>query len=327
MMKQHGAALIIVLFVVALAASLAVEMNARLMVQVQKSSNLVLFQQAKWYAFGAEALAKQALKESKKDAPDVIHLKQVWAEKETEYPVEDGTIRGKITDLQACLNLNALRADDDKSSEPGKKKQSAARTYLRLLKKIEDMPIEETEEALVDGLADWLDKDSIPRGQGVEEGEYMSYELPYMTANHFVASTSELRVIRGYNPLVMEKIAPYVCVIPQSDLFQINVNTILAEQSLLLAALLDIEQSSADALISARPDEGWTDVKAFMNDAKANNAKDIDEKDTRFAVDSKYFQLAATATYGEATFKMSSTLYVKDKDSVTVLARRFGGVQ
>ena len=300
------------LFVVALAATLAVEMNARLMVQVQKNSNIQLFQQAKWYAYGAEALAKRVLIETKEKDPDIINLEQAWAEEERTFPVEDGTITGKITDLQACLNLNALRAEGE-SGQASNIKNPAHTAFLNLLKKAEDLPIEETEESLADSLYDWLDEDSIPKGQGVEEGEYMSYELPYLTANHYIASVSELRVIRGFNPLVIEQLRPYLCALPQTDLFEINVNTIQAEQALLLAAVLDIDESSAERLIGERPDEGWKDSNAFIQEAKQNGAKSLKDKDDRFVVTSRYFEMATVATFAESRFGMRSVLYVEEK--------------
>ena len=76
MVKQQssrGAALVIVLFIVALAAILAVEMSANLMVQVQKSTNLQGHQQAKWYAYGAEELAIKGLIQVKKMMPIKQH--------------------------------------------------------------------------------------------------------------------------------------------------------------------------------------------------------------------------------------------------------------
>ena len=97
--ESRGAALVIVLFIVALAAILAVEMSANLMVQVQKSTNLQGHQQAKWYAYGGEELAIKALKLSKDDDPDKTSLDQVWATQgDTQYPVDNGTLSGKITD-------------------------------------------------------------------------------------------------------------------------------------------------------------------------------------------------------------------------------------
>jgi general secretion pathway protein K len=75
--SNQGAALIVVMFVVALAASLAVKMNARLMVEIQRSSNIALLQQARWYAMAGETLAKEVLIETKKDNNEVIHLGQL----------------------------------------------------------------------------------------------------------------------------------------------------------------------------------------------------------------------------------------------------------
>ena len=78
--SSRGAALVIVLFIVALASILAVEMSANLMVQVQRSTNIQGHQQAKWYAYAAEELAIKALLQSKKDDPDKTTLQQVWAQ-------------------------------------------------------------------------------------------------------------------------------------------------------------------------------------------------------------------------------------------------------
>ncbi|KPV96869.1 putative type II secretion system protein K [Pseudoalteromonas sp. P1-9] len=326
MQKQTGAALIIVLFVVALAASLAVKMNARLMVEVQRSSNLVLQQQARWYAMAGEALAKRLLIDVKKQDKDRIDLSQKWAVETPPYPVEDGTVEGKIIDLQACLNLNALRFVDPNNAST-RNFNEAHKTLEALLDIIPDLPMEESKEALADSVFDWLDEDSMPKRQGVEEGEYMSYSIPYMTANNLFASVSELRLIRGFNPIIVEKLKPYVCVIPQYDEFKVNVNTLQPEQSLLLAAMLDISESQAETIISQRPNEGWDDLNKFINDAKQNGAKSLDDKDKRFVINSNYFEAQIKASFFETNFAMKSIIHITDNQKVSVLARRFGGVQ
>ena len=327
MRKHHaGAALIIVLFVVALAASLAVKMNARLMVEVQRSSNLVLLQQARWYAMAGETLAKQVLVEVKKQENEIIHLGQIWAQESPTYPIDDGTIAGEIADLQGCLNLNALRFQDDNNTS-GREFNPAHKTLEKLLDLIEDLPMEESKEALADAVYDWLDANSMPKRQGVEEGEYMAYDIPYMTANHFMASVSELRLIRGFNPLVVDKLLPYVCVIPQSDLFKLNVNTIESEQAALLAAALDTSVSEAENIISKRPDDGWDELSKFVNEANQNGAKELKADDERFTLNSNYFEVKTRASFFEANFAMKSIIHITDNQKVSVLARRFGGVQ
>jgi general secretion pathway protein K len=326
MFRQSGAALIIVLFVVAMAASLAVKMNARLMVEVQRSSNLVLQQQARWYAMAGEALAKRVLIEVKKEKNDHIDLSQKWAVETPPYPVEDGTIAGKIIDLQACLNLNAVRFEPQNNGGT-QTFNEAHKTLEALLDLIPDLPIEESKETLADSVYDWLDVDSMPKRQGVEEGEYMSYSIPYMTANNYFASVSELRLVRGFNPIVVEKLKPYVCVIPQSDTFKINVNTLQAEQSLLLAAMLNISESQADTIISQRPDDGWDQLSKFISDATQNGAQSLNDKDERFVTNSNYFEAHIKASFFETNFAMKSIIHITDNQKVSVLARRFGGVQ
>jgi general secretion pathway protein K len=302
-------------------------MSSRMMVLVNKNSMLQEHQQAKWYAYAGEALAKQALKQSKKENKDVVHLKQAWAQEEATFPVEGGTISGKISDLQACLNLNAFRAKP--AANQTSKLPEIHGVFLKLLEKLDEidsLPIENTQEELADSLLDWIDEDDSRRPEGAEEDEYLSREVPYLTANHFLASTSELRTIKGFNPLVVERLLPYICIIPNSDLFEINVNTITSEQATLLAALLDTDNSIAEEIISAREPEGWSDIERFKSDANEKLTQKIDQKNKQYVVNSEYFQLIANTTFAESRFRMTSVMKIKD-NKVSILARKFGGVE
>ncbi|MBB1295426.1 type II secretion system minor pseudopilin GspK [Pseudoalteromonas sp. SR44-5] len=325
--SQHGAALIIVLFIVALASILAVEMSANLLVQVQKSTNIQGHQQAKWYAYAAEELAIKALLQSKKDDPEKTTLKQIWAQQgDIPYPVDNGTLQGKITDLQACLNLNALRVKAPQAGSTDKT-NPAHTALLALLENIEDLPAEESEEAMADSVYDWLDEDSITYRSGAEEDEYLSRKSPYMTANSFFASSSELRLVKGFNPLVMEKILPYVCVIPGSELLAINVNTIAPEQALLLSALIDgLSESGAQSVLSVRPEEGFNNIEEFFEQVNQQGAQNVKSVEKLFTINSEYFKLQAQAKFVDLRFSMTTLLHAKDGE-VTILARKFGGVQ
>lgn len=333
---QRGAALIIVLFIVALASILAVEMSANLMVQVQKSTNLQSHQQAKWYGYAAEELAVKALLASKKDNPDKTDLKQVWAQQgDIPYPVDNGTLQGSITDLQACLNLNALRAapslnlggDGTDTGNTSNKTNPAHKALFALLENIEELPIDESEEAMADSVFDWLDKNSITYRSGAEEDEYLSRDFPYLTANNYFASVSELRLIKGFNPLVMEKILPYVCVIPGSELLAINVNTIDPEHGLLLSALIDgLSESGAQSVLASRPEAGYDDLNEFFEQANQQGAKNTKAVEKLFTINSEYFKLQTQAEFVELRFSMTTLLHAKDGE-VTILARKFGGVQ
>ncbi len=324
--ESRGAALVIVLFIVALAAILAVEMSANLMVQVQKSTNLQGHQQAKWYAYGGEELAIKALKLSKDDDPDKTSLDQVWATQgDTQYPVDNGTLSGTITDLQACLNLNALGEAPDPNSTS--KTNPAHKALFALLENIEDLPAEESEEAMADSVFDWLDENSITYRSGAEEDEYLSRDYPYMSANSLFASPSELRLVKGFNPLVMEKVLPFVCVIPGSPLLSINVNTLLPEQALILSAMIDeLSLSGAEAVIAARPETGFDSVDEFFSEVQQQGGTNLDSVKELFSINSEYFKLQTQATFVDLRFSMTTLLHAKNGE-VTILARKFGGVQ
>jgi general secretion pathway protein K len=323
---SRGAALVIVLFIVALAAILAVEMSANLMVQVQRSTNLQSQQQAKWYAYGAEELAIKGLIQSKKDDPEKTTLAQPWAKQgDVKYPVDNGTLSGQLTDLQACLNLNALGVEPDPNST--NKTNPAHKALFAILENIEDLPSDESEEGMADSVFDWLDKNSITYRSGAEEGEYLSRQFPYMTANSLFASVSELRLIKGFNPLVMEKVLPYVCVIPGSTLLSINVNTVTEEQALLLSGLIDeLSVSGAQAVIAARPENGFDNIEEFFESVKQQGGKNIKAVEKLFSVKSEYFKLQTQAKFVDLRFSMTTLLYASNGE-VTILARKFGGVQ
>ncbi|PWS53230.1 type II secretion system minor pseudopilin GspK [Pseudoalteromonas sp. meg-B1] len=323
---SRGAALVIVLFIVALAAILAVEMSANLMLQVQRSTNLQSQQQAKWYAYGAEELAIKGLIQSKKDDPEKTTLAQPWAKQgDVKYPVDNGTLSGQLTDLQACLNLNALGAEPDPNST--NKTNPAHKALFAILENIEDLPSDESEEGMADSVFDWLDKNSITYRSGAEEGEYLSRQFPYMTANSLFASVSELRLIKGFNPLVMEKVLPFVCVIPGSTLLSINVNTVTEEQALLLSGLIDeLSVSGAQAVIAARPENGFDNIEEFFESVKQQGGKNIKAVEKLFSLKSEYFKLQTQAKFVDLRFSMTTLLYANNGE-VTILARKFGGVQ
>lgn len=323
---SRGAALVIVLFIVALAAILAVEMSANLMLQVQRSTNLQSQQQAKWYAYGAEELAIKGLIQSKKDDPEKTTLAQPWAKQgDVKYPVDNGTLSGQLTDLQACLNLNALGAEPDPNST--NKTNPAHKALFAILENIEDLPSDESEEGMADSVFDWLDKNSITYRSGAEEGEYLSRQFPYMTANSLFASVSELRLIKGFNPLVMEKVLPFVCVIPGSTLLSINVNTVTEEQALLLSGLIDeLSVSGAQAVIAARPENGFDNIEDFFESVKQQGGKNIKAVEKLFSLKSEYFKLQTQAKFVDLRFSMTTLLYASNGE-VTILARKFGGVQ
>ncbi len=343
--QQKGVALITVMLIVALAAILATQMSSRLLLQMQRTTNIGLNQQAYWYAMGAEAFAKRVLIDVFSKEPETTNLSQVWAQGETSYPVDNGNITGEIFDLQACLNLNALRtkqkntstntpdakepksADKTNNGRPKNKQNSLAKNaFITLLTGLEVDGVSQFEaEYMADALSDWLDEDSvIASAGGAEDNDYAAKAFPYLTANNYLASVNELRVIEHFTVPVIEALKAYVCVLPNNNLHKININTIRSEQALLLAALLDVSRADVEQALAAREEKGFESVEDFFNLPELSKLKISAEKKKQFVVDSEYFKLKTTASFNDSYFTLNSVMKITDNNKVDVISRTIG---
>lgn len=322
--KQKGVALITVMLIVALCAVIASQMTARLQIQMQRSANIAFNQQAYWYAMGAEAFTKRVLITAFKTDEDVTHLGQIWAQGETTYPVDFGEISGEITDLQSCLNLNALRAPLKSDSKV--KKVPARLAFEALLTNLQLDDVSQFEaESMADALTDWLDENSsISSAGGAEDNDYSSREFPYLAANHYLASVNELRLVEHFTPKIIEAIKPYVCVIPMSDKHLININTLSSEHAELLKALLDSTLEEAQDILSAREKDGFADPGEFYNLPEVVKLQNFNDKKDQFVVDSEYFTLKASASFNDSFFAMKSVMKVTNNKYIDVISRTVG---
>ncbi len=360
--RQQGVALITVMLIVALASIIAAQMTTRLQTQMQRSTNISFNQQAYWYALGAEAFSKRVLIKAFKDEPDVTHLEQIWAEEGSNFPVDFGEISGEISDLQSCLNLNALhpeaktKAEADSGagspasaatatgttgnttatstgskstsgSNSSSNKQLPAATVLEAL--IVNLNIEGIgsfeAEAMVNALTDWLDgNDMITGSGGAEDNDYASREFPYLAANSYLGSVNELRLIEHFTPAVILALTPYVCVLPQNPQHLININTLDVEKPELLQALLGSSLEDAQEVLSARDSSGYENVADFLKLKELTKIRLEKWQTAAFVIDSDYFKLKASARFNNSYFSMSSMMKVNESQQIQVISRTIG---
>ncbi len=329
MIKQRGIALISVMLVVALVSVIAVEMIGRLQIQVKRTLNIENSKQAYWYALGAETFAGALLKRiAKEDKEGMYHLGQDWAYKGMTFPVPGGTISGDIYDMQACFNLNALRQTGGNQNGQSTRQRTLITRQFQELLDLLSIQSDVSNEALADRLYDWLDDDGLMiSGQSLEEDDYASLEIPYLAANTMMGSISELRLITGFNPAVIDKLKPYVCVIPESDQLIINVNTIPAEQPELLSAMIEgLDMGAASDVLAGRPEDGFKSIDEFWQLPELQGLQNLtDEVKNKFDVKTNYFKLVAKTTYDDSEFFLTSTLFINSESRVSVIRRKFGG--
>lgn len=319
--KQHGIALLTVLLILAVMVIIASNMSSRLQLELRRTSNIIMHQQALWYAYGAEALVEKGLKQALKD-DNTINLDQYWATEGMMYPVENGQIGGQVLDMQACFNVNAVIGDDKEGQAP-----LAVRQFRNLLEQLELDAYEA--EQLSDALRDWIDSDNnVVSSYGVEDAYYESLDYPYQAGNQPLINVSELRAIKGFNQVIYRKVRPYLCALPTAAL-KINVNTIAVDKPEILAGLFSgkLALDIARTILEQRPSSGWeTTANFWALPAFANIDMSTAEKST-FDITSGYFVALLQAEFASATMKVESLFKAESKDSVYVIRRQFGGAQ
>ncbi|CAM5199178.1 type II secretion system minor pseudopilin GspK [Alishewanella longhuensis] len=323
--RQRGVALLTVLMIVAIVAVIAVAMSGRLQLQLQRQQNMQQQQQAFWYGMAAEAFARVLLRRSLQDEA-TVHLGQDWAQQGASFMVEDGQIAGEILDLHSCFNLNALQQQPERTQAGQPQQTLAQRSFQRLLEQAVpelNMPA----EYLTARISDWLDEDSLLNtAGGAEQDDYASLQFPYYTANSLMVSESELRLMLDLTPLDYQLLRPYICVIPQSNVLKLNVNTLTEETAVLLAALLpELSPAQAQEAILSRPEDGFGDIESFLQSPALAGITVPEEVKSVLTVKSEHFKLQATTAYLESGFRLTVIFKREENNAIRVLARRFGG--
>ncbi len=323
--RQAGVALLIVLMLLAIMTTIAATMSERLFVQFQRGGNQLHYQQAYWYSLGVEALAIVGIEQSYKDS-DTINMSQPWAIKDQVYPLDYGQATGRIWDKQACFNLNVLSSIESTG-------QQTVRPYLvqvlqRILEESEVEPYQA--EVIADSTWEYIDSDSdISSTTGVEDSSYEAMSPAYLAANGWMADQTELRAVYQVSGEHYQKLAPLVCALPSDD-WRLNVNTIEVEQAPILVAMFSPGLSESDAvqLIEKRPFDGWNSIESFLAESELAGLNENITKEAKayLGVDSAFFELDAQVLVDDSRVRIRSLLQSTNRDTVTVVRRRFGGI-
>jgi general secretion pathway protein K len=304
---QSGVALITALLIVAMATIISANISSHLQLDIRRTSNMIASDQASLYTQAAEDWTRRILRTDRRDSK-IDHLGEDWAIELPTLPVEGGSIKGKLTDLQGCFNLNSLLIE-------GAVEADAQARFDRLIAATEL----EINGQLSQAVIDWIDADletTIP--DGAEDSHYLNTDKPYATANAPIQSMSEMRLIKGFeNNETYAAISPLVCAFGVSA--SINFNT--APLEVLLSLADDISSSDAQSIIDYRQDEPFNDITEFQD---FNDLKKVIKQTSGLSVNSEYFLLETESVIGQARTVMYSIIKRDDKGETQVLFRSQG---
>lgn len=319
--KQRGIALIIILFIVALASITAISMMETQQFDIARTNNVLNYKQLFYNGLGAEQWARGILKQDMlrdKQGKHTDNLTENWAQPLGETAIDNGSISGQIEDLQGRFNINNLQTKADASIEEISRVKRQVDLFNRLLKVLE------IKEPITNAIMDWLDSDSDPRFPGgAEDSEYLSYNPAYRTANRKMVSPTELLQIKGVTQEIFAKLRPFICTLPEYTV--ININT--APKEIITALSDQISSENALSFTEDRKLKIYTANKDFIDEMK-KIAKDPNKLEATLGpligIASQYFLVQANIQTDTIRITLMSVIQRKDTGETRLIYRGLG---
>ena len=260
--SEKGAALLTVLLLVAVLAILAAHGIDRIAGAAKLTSNARELAQAQAYMVAAENLGMETAQQITAASPGRTTNLGDWNGRPNRMPVEGGIITASISDGGNCFNINGLVRQEQSIFSA---RQAGLDQFIRLMGLL-DVPQGDAID-IAASVADWLDSDTIAAPGGAEDEYYLQSERAYRTANNLMVDISELRAVKGVDPAIYARLAPWICALPIAELSPINVNTLKPEQSLLLEILSENPVNSVEIrqFLGRRPETGFSSVGDFWS--------------------------------------------------------------
>jgi len=319
--KQEGGVLVLVLLVVALILSIGVQSVDKIHFSFNQVVKSLKDDQSYWYALGLESAATNFLikRNIEKQSSKPLML-------DNEVPfirlgVKGAVIEGSLKDLSACFNLNSLVRFDDNGDRLVINNQGLI-LYRNLLLSLEVDNF--LLENLIYGLLDWIDSDNSSINMyGAEDDFYTRLDRPYWTANQLLNNELELANIKNYNTDILKKILPFVCVLPESGISSININTIPKNKPEILMMLFgkNLPRESALQVLNDRPSEGYLTIEEFVSHPALEELIESGSVKSYLALNSNYYLLNSKIISNNHTFIMNSSLKLLDSGQVKVFKR------
>ncbi|MCS0614196.1 type II secretion system minor pseudopilin GspK [Massilia kyonggiensis] len=283
--RERGVAVITALLLTTLAISIVASLFWQQQVQVRSMENQRLHLQTKWILRGALDWATLVLFQDGIDHRDYTSLDQVWAtplaETRLDQYVErqrvegetfDASLSGNITDACSRYNLRNL------GLSRGLPDPLQLAIFQRLLNNLQ------LDQGLAPRIANFVAA-GLPAT--MEDGNDQTRQAaPVVGAPVKVLQVEDLLSVRGVTPAVVERLRPFVTVLPVKT--PVNVNTAPAE--VLAAVVPDMSVSEANTLIVRRKQAAWRDIGYFWQQVGDNRKPTPDPTSVRsdwFFVDSR----------------------------------------
>jgi general secretion pathway protein K len=321
--SERGAALLAVLVLVAIMATIAAGAFERLRLSTAMAMNGAALDQARGYALGVEDLLALRIDDLANEDPEVTTLAGDWNGTERRIPLPgEGLAAGTVRDGGNCFNLNSLVKGDATTTLV--QRPEAIGQFVALMVVL-GLP-EPSARRVAAATADWIDSDDQPGPQGAEDGAYSGSDPAYRTGNTLLADPSELRAVAGVTPEIYRELKPFVCALPAADMSPINVNTLLARDAPLLAMLAPgkVGPDRIRGLIASRPPAGWRSTYDFWRSASQAGLETNADPMSQLQLKTYWFTIDLSVRFQDSEMEEWALVDARLAPA-KVVARRWGG--
>ncbi len=252
MKGERGFALVITLLITALLVALTVEFVNEVFVDTSARQGFTDGQQASLLAGSGMEAAIKLLQfgrsfNTNNNYPSQAQLEQLA--KLLNIEDEQGTIRVIVEDESGKLNIN--RAWEDNGYE-----HPVFGIIARRL--VKNMALSSD---LLEALADWRDDNPDPHEGGAETAYYSTLKPPYTARNGKLETVEELRLVKGLDAAVFNRLNPLVTV--YADCKMININT--APKEVIAALADDMTVDLAQEVVDYRKAHPFNSINDLKN--------------------------------------------------------------
>jgi len=254
---ERGAALVIVLLLVATLSFVLLSLTTIVTTGVRRGANERARTEMLWQALAAEQLALSLLEEAiSSGALQTATSEGGLFKQQLALPIERGAAALRLADASRCFNVNSLIA----KTPPYTRQAPQYEEFAFLL---EGIGLGGNEvESVAETIASFLETGV---GQGSEDGFYTGLATPFRTADGPIASVSELRSMDGITREIYVRLAPFLCARRAGEKIEINVSALTPEDAPLIFAaaggLWPVEQIRSR--IGETPPGGWDPAATF----------------------------------------------------------------
>ena len=315
---ERGAALLTVLLLVAVMATIGATALDRIGLATRLAANVSTAAQSRAWLGTAELLATARIEDLLALDQSQTTLAGGWLGVERSIALPDGaTVRATVGDGGNCFNLNGLverQLDGVLVGRPRGREQ-----FIGLMAVLGIAAAEA--DRIASSATDYIDTDSTPLPAGAEDGARSS------PANAMMADPSELRAVTGVIPRHYGALERWICALPIAEPAPINVNTMLPEQAPLLAMLAPgvLDVGRARAVLTARPPDGYGSVLNFWNSPVLNGLEVPADAASQVRVRSAFFTLRATVKAGDSEVQERALIDARSTPA-RIIQRQWGAV-